>query len=146
MSKVYWDTMLFIYLLEDTDNKAERVASIYESMSRRGDTLCASFFTLAELLVGPRKQGDGGLEQRIVGFFESGAVKILPFDQSAAKRFADIRAGGKISCADAIHLSCAAASGVDLFLTHDSTVQKAMINGIHFIDGLQTTVLGARLD
>ncbi len=141
MSRIYWDTMLFIYWLEDTPGYGEQIVSIYQSMLDRGDVLCASTFSLAELLVGPRKKGDFDLETRIIEFFESRDVQVLPFDTAAAKQFARIRASEKVSPADAIHLACAATAGVDLFLTNDAAVRRLFIPGIHFIDDLQTSVL-----
>jgi predicted nucleic acid-binding protein len=141
MSLVYWDTMLFVYWLEDTPGYSEQVASIYEAMLERGDVLCGSTFTLAELLVAPRKRGDQALERQITEFFESKAIHVIPFDVPAAKRFAEVRAAGKVSPADAIHLACAAKAGIDLFITNDSAMRKLNVPGINFIDGLQTSVL-----
>ncbi len=141
MTRIYWDTMLFIYWLEDTPVFGEQVASVYESMLARGDVLCGSTFTIAELLVAPRKLGDESLEKRILQFFDSKDIEVLPFDIAAARQFARIRAEAKVSPADAIHLACASAAGVDLFLTNDAKVRKQFVPGIRFIDGLDTTVL-----
>lgn len=138
---MYWDTMLFVYWLEDTPGFGEQVASIYEAMLERGDVLCGSTFSLAELLVAPRKRGDKALASQITSFFESKDIKVFPFDLAAAKRFAEIRAEGRIMPADAIHLACASAGGVDLFLTNDAALRKLNVSGISFIDGLQTSVL-----
>jgi len=143
MTRIYWDTMLFVYLLEDTPGFGERVVSLYESMLERGDALCCSTFTVAELLVAPHKRGAADLESRIVQFFESKEVQVLPFDLAAAKQFARIRAAGKVSPAAALHLACASAAGVDLFLTNDAKVKKQFVPGIRFIDGLETTVLSS---
>ena len=145
MSKVYWDTMLFIYLLEDSEQYGDRVATIYEAMRERGDILCASMFTLAELLVAPRKVGDPAWEQRIIDFFNGGDVRILPFDLGAAKQFGSIRAADKISPADAYHLACAASAGVDLYLTNDAVVRKAQVIGVHFIDSVNTSLYGGEV-
>jgi predicted nucleic acid-binding protein len=41
-----------------------------------------------------------------------------------------------VSPADAIHLACAAARGVDLFLTHDDALRKLIVPGIPFIAGI----------
>ena len=146
MSKVYWDTMLFIYLLEDTPEHGKRVVSLYESMRELGDVLCTSVFTLAELLAGPKKLGDTDLERRVVALFEGGEINVLPFDSAAAKQFATIRATVKVSPADAIHLACASSSGVDLFLTSDTAIREFPFRGILFIDGLQTSVLGGYVE
>ena len=42
MSKIFWDSNLFIYLLEDFGELSERVAQIRTRMLDRGDQLCTS--------------------------------------------------------------------------------------------------------
>ena len=37
MSRVYWDTMLFIYWVEDHTSFAKKVRQVYDSMEQRGD-------------------------------------------------------------------------------------------------------------
>ncbi len=139
MSRIYWDSMLFIYLIEGNPEYAPRVKSIHEEMVRRGDVLCTSVFTLGEVLTGPRKAGAQRVVDQIRQFFlESGQVEMLPFSAETADRYSIIRATAAASSADAIHLACAAESGVDLFITHDAKLQKLTIAGIHFITGLST--------
>ena len=48
MSKVYWDTNLFIYLIEDSGERTRRVAELDERMRERGDALFTSALTLGE--------------------------------------------------------------------------------------------------
>ncbi len=142
MSRVYWDTMLFVYWLEDHVEYGKQVEAIYERMTIRGDILCTSTFTVGEVLVGPRKQNDSESERRILEFFESGGVTLLPFTLRSAQAYASIRFLTRASPADSIHLASAAAEGIDLFLTNDLKVRKQVVPGIQFIDGLGTTVLG----
>lgn len=141
MSRIDWATMLFVYSFEDTPGCSGQVESDYRGMQMRGDALCSSTFTIAELLVGPQKTGQFELEKSILNFFESSQIKISPFDLVAAQQFASIRSAGRVSPVDAIHLSCAAVDGVDLFLTNDLAVRKRVIPGIQFIDDMNTTVL-----
>ncbi len=68
-------------------------------------------------------------------------VELIDFGVAAAERFSDIRASPNVKPADAIHLACAAASGVDLFLTNDSKLQKLVVPGIQFIAGIDVNVL-----
>jgi len=134
--------MLFVYLLEDKQPYSDQVVAIHRRMTERGDTLCASAFTLGELLVGPRKQGDHAQVDKITRLFSSGEIEVASFDRAAAVSFAQIRSAGGVSSADAIHLACAVQSRVDLFLTNDLQVRKMIVPGIQFIDGLNTTALG----
>lgn len=141
MSRIYWDSMLFIYLIEGNPEFGPRVRAIHEEMVRRGDILCTSVFTLGEVLTGPRKVGAQTVVDRIRNYFlKSGRVELLPYTVETSDRYSVIRAGTTAKSADAIHLACAAESGVELFITHDKTLQKLSIPGIHFITGLDTSL------
>lgn len=140
MSRIYWDSMVFVYWLEDHPSYAPRVEYIFQSMMARGDRFCASYLSIGEVLARPLKQKQVQLVERIEQFFDSGLVEILPFDRKAAGEFARLRATANVSPADAIHLACAGAAGVDLFLTHDKSLHKLRVKGIQFIAGLDVNV------
>jgi predicted nucleic acid-binding protein len=138
MSRIYWDTMLFVYWLEDHPEQAPRVKRIFEKMEERKDVLCTSTFTMAELLVGPKKQRSPEVAHRIKDFLNTSVVDLLPFTQDTAEHYADIRAANHVSPADAIHLASAAEADVNLFLTNDRRLRGLVIPGIHFIAGMDT--------
>jgi predicted nucleic acid-binding protein len=134
MSKVYWDTMLFIYLLEGNRQFGPAVKSIYSRMRLRGDLLCTSYLSLGEILAG-EPQSPQMLRQ---GFAEM-KVNFLPFDGGAVDTFASLRAVQKLATADAIYLACAAAKGIDLFLTGDKQLTKQIVPGIQFISSIENS-------
>lgn len=138
MSRIYWDTMLFVYWLEDHPQQAPKVKRIYEKMEQRGDMLCTSTYTMAELLVGPKKQRAPDVVNRIKDVLQSSVVDLLPFTQETAEHYANIRAENRVSPADAIHLASAAEASVNLFLTNDHRLRGLVIPGIHFIAGMDT--------
>jgi uncharacterized protein len=141
VSRVYWDSMLFIYLLEGNPSYSGRVQEILSGQLARQDILCTSVFTVGEVLVGPRKAGLIAQVSRARDFFlRSGSVELIPFDDKAADRYSIIRTTHNVKAADAIHLACAAESGVELLITHDKSLQKISIPGIHFITGLDTNL------
>ena len=140
MSRVYWDSMIFVYWLESHPSYSARVEHIFQAMLQRRDRLCASYLCMGEVLVGPLKHKHAALVDKVFQLFDSGGIEILPFDRKAAELFAQLRATAGVSPADAIHLACAAAFGVDLFLTHDQTLQKLRVNGIEFIAGLDVNI------
>jgi len=141
MSRVYWDSMLFIYLIDGNPAYAPRVKTIHEEMVRRGDQLCTSVFALGEVLTGPRKAGAHAVVDQIRQFFlDSRQVELLPFAAATSDRYSVIRSTTSAYSADAIHLACAAEAGVDLFITHDKRLQKLTIPGIQFITGLETSL------
>ena len=58
MSRIFWDTNLFVYLLEDKGELTERVVSLRERMIERRDELLTSALTLGEIFVKPLEAGD----------------------------------------------------------------------------------------
>jgi predicted nucleic acid-binding protein len=137
MSRIYWDTMLFIYMLEGNAEFGPRVRQIYQEMSKRGDTLCTSAFTLGEVLIGPQKVRATKAISEVKDYFEHGDVELIPFTAKTAQMYAQIRADNSVLPADAIHLASAAEAQSDLFLTNDRKLQRLQISGIHFIAGLE---------
>ena len=140
MSRVFWDTNLFVYLMEGTGSRAETVVALRERMIERGDELLTSTLTLGELLVKPVETGDDGLRDRYLRAMDEG-VTVLSFDARAALRFAAIRGDRSIRAPDAIQLACAAAHGTDLFITNDDRLSRKNVPGIGFIQSLQRTFL-----
>ncbi|MCU1335048.1 MAG: PilT protein [Bryobacterales bacterium] len=136
MSRIYWDTLLFVYWLEDHPQQAPKVKKIFEKMEQRSDVLCTSTFTMAELLVGPKKRGSSEVAQQIKDFLHTSVVDLLPFTRETAEHYANIRAANHVSPADAIHLASAAEADVNLFLTNDHRLRGLIIPGIHFIAGM----------
>ena len=136
MSRIFWDTNLFVYLIEDRGERAERVAALRRWMIEREDELLTSTLTLGEILVKPMETGDEELTRRYEHAIGAGAT-VLPFDDGAARRFAEIRRDRSIRPPDAIQLACAAAVGVDLFITNDDRLTRRNVRGIHFIQSLE---------
>ena len=141
MSRIYWDTMLFIYWIEARPDYVGRLERILSRMEMRGDRLCSSAFGFGEVLVGARQRDDRRLAEAIRAAMQPPHVELLPFDTAAAEHYADIRARHRTKPADSIHLACAASAGVDLFLTNDTELTGLDVAGIHFIAGLDAPVL-----
>ncbi|HKR97820.1 MAG TPA: type II toxin-antitoxin system VapC family toxin [Candidatus Angelobacter sp.] len=140
MSRIYWDTMLFVYLLENHPVYAKRVQQIRSRMNERHDRLYTSAFTVGEILTGTYKAGDAASAKQIRDFFEGPFIEIIPFTLAAADHYAKIRSQHRISPADGIHLACAAQVGTDLFLTNDASLNDKTIPGIQFIAPLDTNL------
>ena len=140
MSRIYWDTMLFVYWLEDHPEHAGRVEEVYARMVKRGDTLCTSVFTLGELLTGAYKKGAVESVTRFRELLRPPQVELLPFTVETADRYARIRGRHRVPPADAIHLASAANAKVNLFLTNDRRLRGLLIPGIDFIAGLDVNL------
>ena len=141
MSRIYWDTMLFIYWLEDHPRYGDRVQQIFERMRDRQDQLCTSTFAVGETLVGFHKRHAIETAVRVRTFFRQGSVEVIPFTLETSELYAEIRAGSGLSSAEAIHLACAATAGTDLFLTNDKNLVGKVIPGIQFIAGLDSNII-----
>ena len=141
MSRIYWDTMLFVYWIEEHPKYAARVGELHQKMVARGDTLCTSVFTAGEVLTGMYKQGAVAQAAETRNFFRMPNVEMLPFTLETADHYARIRGQHRVSPADAIHLASAAQAGVNLFLTHDYGLKNLAIPGIDFIAGMDVNVL-----
>ncbi len=140
MSRVYWDTNLFIYLIEDQGDRGRRVADLAERMIERGDHLYTSVLTLGEVLVKPLEKKKQDLCDAYETLFSSNVV-LVPFDRAAARIYANIRQDRTISPPDAIQLSCAAVAHIDLFVTNDDRLSRKKISGIQFLASLEKTFL-----
>ena len=136
MSRVFWDTNLFIYLFEDYGPLSKTTAALRTKMLARGDQLLTSTLTLGEILVKPTEQGDMQLCSRYETAITVAAL-ILPFDAKAARIYASLRSDRALRPPDAIQLACAAAAGLDLFVTNDARLQRKQVDGIQFIVPLE---------
>lgn len=139
MSRIYWDSMLIIYLLEGNPAFSKRVQHLLQSSYERGDSLHTSFLAYGEVLAGalssPSKTAKIQNAMTDMGF------SYLPFDGGAVMPFSRLRAKHKLKAADAIHLASAASAGIDLFLTGDKQLIGLNVPGIQFIADFNTPLL-----
>lgn len=136
MSRIFWDTNIYIYLIEDSGERNALVRRLRKSMLIRGDELVTSALTLGEVLVKPTAKRDEYLKNKYAHVITSNSV-ILDFDERAARKYAAIRSDRSIKAPDALQLACAAAIGVDLFITNDGRLQSKQVDGIQFIVPLE---------
>jgi len=136
MSRVFFDTNLFIYFLEDDGERGARVTEILERLSERQDELLTSTFTLAEVLVKPLAAGDEAWASRYEKLLNTPGVVMVPFDRSCARIYARLRQDRAVKAPDAIQLSCAASAKCDLFITNDERLSRKLVPGIQFITSL----------
>ena len=135
MSRIFWDTNLFVYLFEDYKVLSKRTEELRAKMLARGDQL--STLTIGEVLVKPLERGANDVCQQYEKAITSTAV-VIPFDLKAAKIYASLRLDRSLRAPDAVQLACAASAGVDLFVTNDTHLQGKHVNGIHFIVSVES--------
>jgi predicted nucleic acid-binding protein len=142
VSRIYWDTMLFIYWLEENPQFGKRVDAIWSRMQERNDQLITGALALGEVFAGAYKRGASKERiQEVKAALEHSVSAVIPFTAETADAYGRIKGSMKIPPADAIHLACAATAGTDLFLTNDKNLVGKVIPGIQFIAGLDSNIL-----
>ena len=136
MSRVFFDTNVFIYMFEGLEPARSQMLNIRRRMIERRDLLFTSAMTLGELLVRPTRLGQASLIEQYDRAIRSTA-QVVNFEAQTTWRFASLRATHNLRSADAIQLACAAHTGVDLFITNDKQLHKLNIPGIGFITPIE---------
>ena len=137
MARIFWDTILFIYLFEHNPQWSSPVIEFRERMLVRKDELLTSYITVGEALTKPREAGNAVLEKSYLNFFVNGPVQLIPFELEAAKLYAEMRSRERVRPADAIQLACAAAAKTDMFVTNDNRLSGTVVPGITFVTGIE---------
>ena len=138
MNRIFWDSNIFIYLLEDYGPDSERVAAMRQRMLGQGDQLITSALTVGEVTVKARREGQVDLCQRIEDAILANAL-IVPFEVDAARVYSKLRAdkSRNLRPADSMQIACAAVAGTDLFVTNDKKLQQLRVPGIRFITSVE---------
>lgn len=139
MSRVFWDSNLFIYLIEDYKELSRLTVQLATRMTERNDQLVTSTFALGEVLVHPSRMGSEALCKQYENVIARRAI-LVPFDREAARLYGMIRKDRTLRAPDAIQLACASRENVDLFVTNDDRLSKKVVPGIHFIADLERAV------
>jgi predicted nucleic acid-binding protein len=141
MSRIFWDSMLFIYLLEGHPEFAPHVRKKLERSHDRGDMLLTSYLALGEVMAGSKGRPEEA-EWLSATLSEMG-FSFVSFDRTCPITFARLRRETRLKAPDAIHLACAAAAGVDMYLTGDAQLLKRGLHvpGIQFIADFTLPVL-----
>jgi predicted nucleic acid-binding protein len=140
VSKIFWDTNLFIYLFERNPEFSDKTIALRVRMKERDDELLTSSLTLGEVQVLPLKIGEIDTARRYRQAILQ-TSKVIPFGDEAADFYAQIREKTTVRGPDAIQLACAAAEGVEVFITNDTHLHRLHIPRIHFITSIDRAPL-----
>jgi len=141
MSRIFWDTMLFIYLLDNHPLYFKRCQYLFQRSLDRGDTLFTSHLVLGEVMAGAAKSPDPDKCRQIREIAEEMGFTALPFETGCVLTFGQLRAVQRLKIADSINLACAASAGMDLFLTGDAQLTGRHVPGIQFISNFESNLL-----
>lgn len=134
MSRIFWDTNIYIYLFEAHPSWGGRIQHMRQRMRQRNDVLLTSWITLGELQVKPYQLGQiERCEKYRSAVLQSS--QMISFAEDAERVFVQLRAQ-RVGSADAMQLACASAAQVHLFITNDERLHSLIVPNIDFIVGL----------
>jgi predicted nucleic acid-binding protein len=126
--KFFWDTNLFIYLWEDSPQRAEAL-DFAAAIKAGNHELATSALTVGEVLVQPFRLKSGEAAGSFLSAFAG--MEVVPFGIGEAGTFARLRAANaSLRPPDAIQLACAAAAGADVFVTNDNRLSRISVSGV----------------
>jgi predicted nucleic acid-binding protein len=120
--RIYLDTNLLIYAVEEIAPFAEQVRPLFQAADRGDIWVVTSLLTLAETLVMPYRKRDDVLiaTYRELLTNPPPGLHVAQLDAAVLERAARLRAAtNSLRLPDAIHLATAEAQQCDLFLTND---------------------------
>ena len=136
MSRIYWETMIFIYWLEENPHFGKRVDAIWSRKQERKDELITGTLAFGEVFAGAYKQGAHPERiQRIRDALENALSAVIPFTVETAELYGRIL---RCSFRRRDSSGCAATAPTDLFLTNDRRLVGKIVPGIQFIASLDT--------
>jgi predicted nucleic acid-binding protein len=118
--KVYFDTNIFIYLINDTPDLAAPSVGLLDACAQGVIQGLTGDLTLAELLVQPFKRNDAAAVALVRELLiDDGAVNLLGHDRSAFERAAALRARYGLKMPDALHIATALQAGATCLISND---------------------------
>jgi predicted nucleic acid-binding protein len=132
--RVFWDTNLFVYLWEGSV-RTRQVEALLNWQRQHEAELITSTLTVGELLVHPLRENRDDVADRYLASFSQ--LHVIPFDESAAYAFAQLRAQyARLAPPDAIQLGCASVAMVDIFITNDRRLARYTVPRVSTISAL----------
>lgn len=123
-ARVYFDTVVFIYLLEGFSAYRTALFDIRDAIVAGETEIVTSELTLCELLVPLFRAGRSDLVLLYRQFVEeSGAFRLCPTTRETYVRGSLYRAEFGLKTPDAVHVATAVEAGCDLLLSNDRTMR-----------------------
>ena len=122
--KIYFDTNIFIYALEDSKEYREHISALFSRIQKTGSLLVTSELTLAECLVKPFENEDELSSQHYETYVKtSGFLEVKAVTRTILKEAARIKAMSRNKLPDSIHPATALHSGCAIFVTNDANIR-----------------------
>lgn len=122
---LFLDTAPFIYFIEKNSRYFDLIKPIISLIDARQSQGITSTITLLEVLVHPLRDGNKKLADKYKAILlSSNSLRTLEISHEISERAALLRAKYGLRTPDALQLSTAIFSKVDLFLTNDPALKK----------------------
>ncbi len=122
--RVYFDTNVFIYLVEGFAELRQALFEIRDSILYREAEIVTSELTICEALVAPFRSNNTALISGYRRFIEeSGAFELRPTNRETYVRASLYRAQMGFKTPDAIHIATAVEAGCAVFVTNDKPLK-----------------------
>ena len=127
-NQVYFDTNIFVYLIEGFAAFEVSLRKIRDSIYHGESRICTSELTLCEVLVPAFRTNNTELLMLYRRFIEdSGAFELIPTTREICIRASLLRAQLGLKTPDSIHVSSAIESGCTAFLTNHNLLKTLHI-------------------
>ncbi len=135
-SRIAVDSNVLIYLLEGDPERRDRVARIVDAVATGEVEGVLSSVGLAEVLVGPARDGDGAAFEMTAATLRDLGFLVPFLDADTAEDAAWIRGMTGAGLADAAHLAIARAAGATAFITNDRGIASRAGLEVVWLDDL----------
>jgi predicted nucleic acid-binding protein len=122
--RAYFDSNIFIYLMEGFAGFEDVLADIRQSILNREADVLSSELSLCEVLVAPFRASNAELAKTYRNFLEtSGAFQLVPTSREIYVSASFLRAEARLKTADAIHVATAVQAGCTVFVSNDLDIR-----------------------
>lgn len=118
-SKVYVDTSVLIYTLEENTDYFSLLQPLWTKFQAQEIELISSELILMEVLVVPLRNHNNSLVTDYEQLLLNSEMQLIPIDCSILRQAASLRATTNLKTPDAIHATTAISVNCDLFITND---------------------------
>ena len=137
MKKIYWDTCILIYRIEQISPWAEIIARKF-SPQMDESLLFASHLVRLECRVLPLREGNLELLEQFDKLFAQPKVVTVPLDARVFNLATELRAQYRLKTPDALHLAAAISSECDEFWSNDDRLAKIAGSQIEVVNVIAT--------
>ena len=125
--KVYFDTNIFIYMLEDLEPMKEYTERLLSRIEEQNSVIFTSELTIAECLVKPKECGNLELERIYLDqLTQNKNISLQSIDRKILIEASRIRAEEKLKLPDSIHMATALHCNCNHFITNDKKIRSAL--------------------